>query len=68
MFLARRGDHDNALKSIEMARALGNKSMELNNLSGVLKKGEKNPVDIAEFLPGRWGDRKSSPGDIADTL
>ncbi len=50
IFMARRGDHDGAMRSVEMAHALGNKAPELDALLSELTPGGRQPVDVSQFL------------------
>ncbi|MCP4677449.1 MAG: DUF2723 domain-containing protein [Deltaproteobacteria bacterium] len=51
LFMARRGDRSGAKQAIEMARALGSKAPQIDNLAKALDDGGKGPIDISSFIP-----------------
>jgi hypothetical protein len=51
VFMARRGATSEALRAIEMSRALGSKSPEIEALFEALQDTEGKKIDVAPFLP-----------------
>ncbi len=50
LFLARRGDRSGARQAVEMTRALGSKTPQIEGLSEALDNSETGPLDITPFL------------------